>query len=246
MNSLQHKSGSAVTRQLGLAALCMLSVVAVAQAAPRGVIELFTSQGCSSCPPADRLLGELAEDPGLIAVSMPVDYWDYMGWKDTFAQHAFTLRQHAYANSRGDDQVYTPQAVIDGKTHAVGSDSEAINTQLVQAAKDSGVLSVAVQLAAVDKGIKVDVGAGTGAADVWLLKVLHRGQVKIGRGENAGHDYTYTNIVQSMTRLGAWSGSAETFNAPAPASGQGYVVLLQSDKGGKPGAILGAAKSSGL
>lgn len=246
MKPLRPERGAAVLRRLALATCCSLSVVAVAQAAPRGVIELFTSQGCSSCPPADRLLGEMAEDPGLIAVSMPVDYWDYMGWKDTFAQHAFTLRQHAYAQSRGDDQVYTPQAVIDGQTHVVGSDNQAIRAQLVQAAKASGVLSVAVNIAPDDKGIKVDVGAGTGTADVWLLKVLHSAHVEIKRGENAGHDYTYTNIVQTMTQLGQWSGSAETFNAPALAKGEGYVVLLQTDKGGNPGAILGAAKSSGI
>ena len=97
-------------------------------AAPRAVIELFTSQGCSSCPPADKLLATLAKDPDLIALSLPVDYWDRLGWKDTLAEHAFTERQQAYAAMRGDGQVYTPQAVVNGSEHAVGSQALAIET----------------------------------------------------------------------------------------------------------------------
>src|SRR6266436_6394550 len=93
-----------------------------AQAEPRGVIELFTSQGCSSCPAADKLLGELAADPSLVAISVPIDYWDYLGWKDTLADHRNTARQKAYAHTRGDGQVYTPQVVVNGSLHALGSD----------------------------------------------------------------------------------------------------------------------------
>ena len=100
-------------------ACCGILSVQCAQGEPRAVIELFTSQGCSSCPPADRYVAELAKDPSLVILSWPVDYWDYIGWKDTFASPAFTARQKAYAAARRDDQVYTPQAVIDGVAHAV-------------------------------------------------------------------------------------------------------------------------------
>jgi hypothetical protein len=101
------------------------------QEKPRAVVELFTSQGCSSCPPADKLMTELSKDPGLIVLTLPVDYWDYLGWKDTLAQPAFTQRQRAYSAVRGDRQVYTPQAVINGASHAVGSEKAAINQAIV-------------------------------------------------------------------------------------------------------------------
>src|SRR6476646_8850987 len=91
-------------------------------AGPRAVIELFTSQGCSSCPPADKLLGELAKDPSVIALSLPIDYWDYLGWKDTLADSRFSARQKAYSHMRGDRDVYTPQVIINGEAHVIGSD----------------------------------------------------------------------------------------------------------------------------
>src|SRR6266436_5087035 len=102
--------------------LCSMGPHSSAQAEPRAVVELFTSQGCSSCPPADKLLSELAADPSLVAISVPIDYWDYLGWKDTLADHRNTARQKAYAHTRGDGQVYTPQVVVNGSLHALGSD----------------------------------------------------------------------------------------------------------------------------
>src|SRR5580704_15207858 len=106
---------------------------ALANAAePRALLELFTSQGCSSCPAADKLLGELAGDPSLIALSLPIDYWDYLGWKDTLASPGDSARQRAYAHVRGDRQVYTPQMVINGATHALGSDRAAVERAIVQ------------------------------------------------------------------------------------------------------------------
>ena len=101
-------------------------------AGPRAVIELFTSQGCSSCPPADKLLGQLAGDPSVIALSLPVDYWDYLGWKDTLALHGHTVRQKAYAQARGDGAVYTPQVVVNGVVHALGSDKAAIEKAIAE------------------------------------------------------------------------------------------------------------------
>src|SRR4249919_2286908 len=102
------------------------SMAAPASAEPRAVVELFTSQGCSSCPAADKLLGELAGDSSLIALSIPIDYWDYLGWKDTLASAGHSARQRAYARMRGDRQVYTPQIVVNGATHVLGSDRAAV------------------------------------------------------------------------------------------------------------------------
>ena len=113
-------------------AAAALTPASVAPASRARVIELFTSQGCSSCPPADKLLGELARDPSLIALSLPVDYWDYLGWKDTLALHGHSDRQRAYAQARGDREVYTPQVVVNGVVHVLGSDKAAIEHAIAQ------------------------------------------------------------------------------------------------------------------
>ena len=124
-----------------------------AQAEPRAVIELFTSQGCSSCPPADQLLGELADDPSLVSVSVPVDYWDYLGWKDTLADPRNTARQKAYAHARGDGQVYTPQVVVNGTLHALGSDKAAIELAIAASLKN-GAMSLVPTLALAESTLR--------------------------------------------------------------------------------------------
>src|SRR5277367_5809162 len=126
---------------LGVCAI--IAIVRPAHAAdPRAVVELFTSQGCSSCPPADKIIGELAKDPSVIALSMPIDYWDYLGWKDTLADSRFSARQKAYSQMRGDRDVYTPQAVINGSLHVVGSDLAGIESAIADTDKTEGVMSV--------------------------------------------------------------------------------------------------------
>ena len=120
-----HRHALTFAALLAAASIGCLSTGAAA--GPRKVLELFTSQGCSSCPPADRLFAKLADDPQFIVLSLPVDYWDRLGWKDTFAKHAFTERQRAYASVRGDGQVYTPQAVVNGSEHANGANRRAID-----------------------------------------------------------------------------------------------------------------------
>src|SRR5436309_7051583 len=127
-----------------------------AQAEPRAVIELFTSQGCSSCPPADQLLGQLTADPSLVSVSVPVDYWDYLGWKDTLAEPRNTVRQKAYAHARGDGQVYTPQVVVNGILHAVGSDRAAIEAAIANSRKN-GAMSLLPTLTLSDSRLNVTV-----------------------------------------------------------------------------------------
>ncbi|MBV9065859.1 MAG: DUF1223 domain-containing protein, partial [Methylobacteriaceae bacterium] len=205
----------------------------------RGVVELFTSQGCSSCPPADRYLAELAKDESLVVLSWPVDYWDYIGWKDTFASPAFTARQKAYASARRDDQVYTPQAVIDGVTHAVGNDRDRVQDALDGQRK---TLSCEMTLADRDGKIAIDVapkGNASGSATLWLLRVLRTANVAIGRGENKGRSITYTNVVREAIPLGQWTGGAAHFEASRPklAEGEALVALLQTGTPAKPGPI---------
>ncbi len=207
----------------------------------RKVVELFTSQGCNSCPPADRLAAALARDPSNILISLPVDYWDYLGWKDSFAKPAFTARQKAYARARGDMQVYTPQAVIDGVTHAVGSDSEAIDTAV------SAPLQVPVVGTVAGDQLRVDVAASSGKAkdaQVWLVPIVSAASVAIGRGENAGATVTYTNIARDLRKLGDWKGEARKFDVSTAdirkLDADGAAILLQASDGGLPGEILGA------
>ena len=227
--------------------------IALASGAParadglRCVIELFTSQGCSSCPPADKLAAELARDPHNLILTFNVDYWDYIGWKDTLASPAFTARQKAYASARGDGHVYTPQAVLGGLTHAVGSERSEIETG-IKAAEAGGAMSVSVKAAAQGASLKVEVGEGAAGATgaVWLVRLDHQKTVSIGRGENSGRSVTYTNVVRAMTRLGDWAGKAASFEVPLAqtqgADSDGYAVILQGGPAAKPGVIFGAAK----
>src|SRR5882757_10198266 len=125
-----------------LALTCLVVLIPQgAQAEPRAVIELFTSQGCSSCPAADKLIAEYSRDPSVIALSLAIDYWDYLGWKDTLAMSGHSNRQRAYAKGRGDRQVYTPQAVIDGAVHALGSDKAAIEKAIRQTHDQNAALT---------------------------------------------------------------------------------------------------------
>src|SRR4051794_26647549 len=129
---------------MGCAGLALIPLCA--QAETRGVIELFTSQGCSSCPPADQILGDFSRDRSIVAISLPIDYWDYLGWKDTLAIPRHTVLQRAYAHMRGDRDVYTPQVVVNGVLHVIGSDRSAIEQAIVQARHTDEALSVPVAI----------------------------------------------------------------------------------------------------
>lgn len=233
------------------------AVLAVASPAaggePKAVVELFTSQGCSSCPPADRLLGNLAHDPSIIAVSLPVDYWDYLGWKDTLALKGHSKRQRAYSIARGDGAVYTPQAVINGVAHALGSDQAAIKDAVAKSRDDKLALRLAVKAAIEDGKIVVNVPAVNGepiTADVWLCPVTDKIEVTIQRGENRGQNLNYYNVVRRWVKLGTWSGKAETFTLPLSEIPNAnftlsdinhFVVLVQNSVDGKPSLMVGAA-----
>src|SRR5437763_4903150 len=149
-----------MSRWSGTLGICaIVAVLRPAHADPRAVVELFTSQGCSSCPPADKIIGELAKDPSIIAMSMPIDYWDYLGWKDTLADSRFSARQKAYSQMRGDREVYTPQVIVNGSVHVIGSDREGIEEAIGATGKADGVMSVPVSLAVNGKQINVSVAA---------------------------------------------------------------------------------------
>jgi len=220
---------------------------------PKAVVELFTSQGCSSCPPADRLLGNLAHDPSIIAVSLPVDYWDYLGWKDTLALKGHGKRQRAYSAARGDGAVYTPQAVINGVVHALGSDQAAIKAAVDKSHGDKLALRLAVKAAVEDGRVVVNVPGVEGepvTADVWLCPVSDKIEVTIQRGENRGQSLNYYNVVRRWVKLGTWSGKAESFTLPLSEIPNAnftlsdithFVVLVQTSVDGKPGLMVGAA-----
>jgi hypothetical protein len=238
------------TGLLVIAGAALAMTLNPAAAEPRAVIELFTSQGCSSCPPADKLIGKLQSDGSLIALSLPVDYWDYLGWKDTLASPGHTERQYGYARKRGDRQVYTPQAVINGKIHALGSDLTAIERAIARSKSDPAVMSVPVTLTFDGDNLVVTVAASDttilpDGAGVWICGIAKEVPVKIGRGENRGSLITYYNVARSWAKLGMWDGKARTFTIPRSAlTGDGVdeaAVLVQAGALEKPGAMLGAA-----
>jgi hypothetical protein len=242
-----------------VAALICTSVTSMPPASagePRAVIELFTSQGCSSCPPADRLLGELAHDPSLVALSLPVDYWDYLGWKDTLALHGNTLRQRAYSVARGDREVYTPQIVVNGIIHVLGSDKAAIERAIAQTRRTDAPLTLPVTMKIADGKVTVTVPAAEGdrgSAEVWLCSITAKAPVSIGRGENRGLTLTYHNVVRRWVKLGNWTGKAETYSMPLnelPDADYSlkdidrFAVVVQSGGAAKPGLMHGAAQAS--
>jgi hypothetical protein len=216
-------------------------------AEPKAVLELFTSQGCSSCPPADALFGEYAGRDDIVALSLPVDYWNYLGWEDTLASHQNTERQRGYAAARGDRQVYTPQVVVDGSQHVVGSDRGAIDAA-IEAGADT--LKVPVSLSFTDDAMTVTIGASPDGQSprsvVWLVLYDRAHTVEIGSGENDGRTVTYYNVVREMRRLAMWKGEAITVDLPMlelkEAAADGCAAIVQQEtRSGLPGPILGAA-----
>ncbi len=180
----------------------------------RAVLELFTSQGCSSCPPADKLLQEFAKDQTVIALSMPVDYWDYLGWKDTFASPRNSERQRGYAKARGDGAIYTPQVVVNGAVHVNGARKADIENAINETSKDANRMHVPVRFWQERNTLNIATGAAEAGkpvreATIWLGVVQSAGEVDIKRGENAGQKLVYTNIVHDLTPIGLWKGQPQ-------------------------------------
>jgi hypothetical protein len=232
-----------------LAVATSISTVSMAaEALPRGVVELFTSQGCSSCPAADALLGELAHDPSVVALSLPIDYWDYLGWKDTLAKPRHTARQRGYSHTRGDREVYTPQVVVNGVTHVLGSDKQAIERAIAATRHQGATLSLPVKLAQSGDKLGVTLPAADGEvaqAEVWLCAITRKVPVEIHRGENHGHTITYNNVVRRWVKLGEWTGAGRTLSVPvAELKIEGIdaiAVLIQGGSAENPKTMLGAA-----
>jgi hypothetical protein len=225
----------------------LIATYGIARAEPRALLELFTSQGCSSCPTADKLLGELANDPSLVALSVPIDYWDYLGWKDTLANPAHSARQRAYSRVRGDRQVYTPQIVVNGAMHVLGSDRAAVDRMIVQTDQKASVMSLPVLLAVTASNLNVTVKAKDGdhTGEVWLCPLAKAVTVAIGRGENHGRTITYHNVVRRWVKLGDWTGTDATWNVPMSEIKSDDIdaaaVMVQEGTHDKPGIILGAS-----
>ncbi|MFT6669798.1 MAG: hypothetical protein ACJAVZ_001258 [Afipia broomeae] len=238
---------SRLSRTLGVCAI--FTVITPVCADPRAVVELFTSQGCSSCPPADKVLGELAQDPSVIALSLPIDYWDYLGWKDTLADSRFSARQKAYSHARGDRGVYTPQAVVNGTTNVLGSDRAAIENATKRTQNNDGVMSVPVTMTQSGGQIKVSVAEGSGrSGEIWICAVSKAVPITISRGENRGQQITYHNVVRNVLKVGDWNGKAGSWSVPLENITRDGVdaaaVYIQDGNRDKPGPMLGAAFTS--
>jgi len=232
-----------------LVASLLIAGLAVARAGePHAVLELFTSQGCSSCPDADKLLGELVNDPSLVPLSLPIDYWDYLGWKDTLALSGHSSRQRAYARVRGDREVYTPQVVVNGSMHVLGSDRDAIEHAIVQTDRNAIIMSVPVRMSVGGGNLNVKIAGAEKervGGEVWLCPVAKAVPVQIGRGENHGHTITYHNVVRRWLKLGDWAGADATWSIPVAnfksEDVDAAAIMLQEGSREKPGIVLGAA-----
>lgn len=212
---------------------------------PKGVVELFTSQSCASCPPADAVLGRLVREGQVVALSYHVDYWNYLGWHDTFSAKRFTERQYAYARTLGRENVYTPQAVIDGRDHAVGSNEGAIERKVAALAGRGGRLPVSLSASRAGDTLTIRVGAGAGSANVVLVTFDGQNRVSIRDGENRGRSVTYWHTVRAIQTIGMWEGKPVKFEVPASMTGDGpgggCAILLQHMRNDTtPGRILGA------
>ncbi|MBL1434858.1 MAG: DUF1223 domain-containing protein [Rhodobacteraceae bacterium] len=226
---------------LFLGAALLLAPV-VANAENPVVVELYTSQGCSSCPPADRLLASLATHDNIIALAFHVDYWDYLGWADDFAKPEYSNRQRLYARAWNERSVYTPQMVVQGVHYMVGSRNDEIQRQIMQAEEIAPKVQVTARNEG--RGISIRMEALSGAtleADIFLVRFSESETVVIERGENAGRTIDYINIVKSWETLGRWDGNGTaTVSVPQAEAGE-YVVIIQAPG---PGEIYAATKLS--
>ena len=203
------------------------------------VVELYTSQGCSSCPPADRLLAELSDRDNVIALALHVDYWDYIGWADEFADPAHTERQKAYARAHGKRSVYTPQMIVAGADLIVGTKPMELADSIQAHAARTPPVEVTLTRAGDRVRIEARADRFRGDAVVDVIGLIGERTVEITRGENAGRTLTYHNIVSSWTRLGDWDGSGVFQSTIQVAPGTPVAVIVQQDGFGP---VLGAAK----
>lgn len=239
-----------IRRRLTLGLFLAVATLVACTAAEAGgkrpvVVELFTSQGCSSCPPADAFLGRLAERKDVLALSLPVNYWDMLGWRDTLATEANTRRQKSYAAAMGRGGVYTPQIIIDGDDDIVGGRESAIEAAI--SSRETDMAAVPVELHANRTELRINVGAGDpgppAVATIWLFHILGKATVAVGGGENGGHTLTYRNVVRDVRAVGMWKGQPVSLDLPRAEMGtsphDAVAVVVQQ---GSYGRVIGAAE----
>ncbi|TJW31191.1 MAG: DUF1223 domain-containing protein, partial [Mesorhizobium sp.] len=212
-----------------LGALALAASLSAATAQPLTVVELFTSQGCSSCPPANANLIKVKDQPGVLALSFNVTYWDYLGWKDIFGRPEFTQRQVRYEPPLGHDGPFTPQVVVNGHADVVGAAPGEIQRLIAASGTING------PSLSLERG-KASIGAGAapgGKADVWLVRYA-KGivEVPVARGENTGRTLPHANVVHALEKLGSWNGAATVLDVPPATGGLSTAVLVQSPGGG--------------
>ena len=197
------------------------------------VVELFTSQGCSYCPPADAYLNELAKQPNVIALAWHVDYWDYIGWKDSFANPAFTERQRAYAHAQKQRMIYTPQLIINGVENMMGKIHDEVSASIRKVTVQKAVMKLSSSRAGAAYTVTLSASHRHGTYDVQLVRVSPINIVKILGGENAGKTVTYVNVVTDLRSLGSWDGQGKvTFKTGDLVRGK-YTILVQHQGHGK-------------
>lgn len=220
------------------------------EAPKRAVVELFTSQGCASCPPADRLICDYAHDASVVVLTLPVTCWDYLGWRDTLAHEKFTKRQRIYAKLRGAQRIYTPQVVVNGVLHMIGSDEAALNRALTPASEPAAALPVKVEIDDNGNSFRVVVTAETTErATVLLAPFYQEKTVAVDGGENQGQSLTYANVVRDLVPLApllpSRSGAPVVINLARgdamPDNTDGFAILVQGGEPKTPGQMLGAA-----
>jgi hypothetical protein len=201
------------------------------------VVELFQSQGCSSCPPAAANVRAVSDRPDVLALAFEVDYWDRLGWKDTFSSPAWTARQYAYARAMGRDGVYTPQIVVNGRTEGDGLDAGGLATLMERGDRGASGPSVAFD----GRTVKIGQGAApAGGAEVWVARYDPRVvEVAVRRGENAGRTLPHKDVVREMVLVGQWDGHAAAFPVPAGGAGLAEAAIVQAAGAGP---ILAAAR----
>jgi hypothetical protein len=221
-------------RKGALFSLILLALPTGSAAKPPVVVELYTAQGCASCVDANSYAAKLAEQPGVLVLTFPVDYWDYLGWSDTFAKPEYAERQKAYVAKLALHEPYTPQIIVDGRAQAPALKQDRVDKLVHDAAKAS---DDPPQIR-FGQGRRVYIGSGRapqGGADVWLVRYDPREQeVAVKTGDNRGQTVVQKNVVREMTRLGAWRGRPTVFRLPEPGEeGLKTVVLVQGARGGR-------------
>jgi hypothetical protein len=211
------------------------------------VVELFTSQGCSSCPPADAYLSELAARPGILALSMHVDYWNGLGWRDPFSSAEVTARQRDYVRTLNGRYVYTPQMVIGGRTHAVGSDRAKVAALIAAPRPDSAYGSSLALSRRGPAALDIAIGEASfiGRATVWLVAFDNRHTTQVASGENGGRRLSYSNVVRAVRAVGQWAGRPTTLKVDiGPEQKGGFENIAVIVQAGGSGPIIAAGRHS--